>query len=732
MQRKGFGANPMMGGQDFGRGQAGVHGLIQGYGALEGDSFPAKPSIGNSNQRTSASSNINKPVTQAKPVTKPVQRAAQPPPMASPKKPVIPTASIAAPKSTVNSRKNAPGDFRSPQPTTISKMADLYGNPVAAGSAMRANAFMGTSPAQAQLTGPKASFSVNGLKKFINELVPHLKSGDINTQEILASSAVLNKQGIKLFDFTSGRTGNELVSDESLNSEHSNLVKATQLYQNPSLSFNISPANLRQGKVGDCYILGTLSVMAISPGNIKRLLEDKGDSAVVWLCDSGAWKLFSIKKVFPAAGGCPVYASSLDNCIWQMVIEKAFACMYRGYDRLELGHSSSAMRELTGCGTEYIELENPQEAWAKIRSFLGQGFIMTASSKVSGVASNYITPKHCYGVLDAREVTVQGKPARYLKLMNPIAHNSAKPQVPGALPAISANDLGAFWYPFQLVTKDFEVITCGKINPDMVYSWHTVKGEQTGTGLFMAKGAKGDRVTFSFNHKSLRHYMQQNLETIMKTKYGVARMIVFRLQPEFEILGFGFHALQNVRVEVTLDDAQPVYVFLDIDYDQDFLDEYTLSAMGSSPVVLQREPNAEKFLAQGTNKLNFIKFLLFQAAIFGSKMQVAKTSPFKLDECVYSSKAQGQLKGMRRYYGQVLGYVSFVYINETSNTTCQETLLPVELQNVKEYWPKSLKGGNFCFVLGPDSAEVIVLKFGSQNNCSHVSRIQNKYVLQSS
>jgi hypothetical protein len=82
---------------------------------------------------------------------------------------------------------------------------------------------------------------------------------------------------------------------------------------------------------------------------------------------------------------------------------------------------------------------------------------------------------------------------------------------------------------------------------------------------------------------------------------------------------------------------------------------------------------------------------------------------------------------MVRYYGQSLGYIAFVYSNMTSNITLEESLIPAELKNVYEYWPAGVKIADISLVLKPGDVEVILLKFGSDNNCSHTSRIQSKY-----
>lgn len=646
-----------------------------------------------------------------------------------------------APKPTTTMPKRTIPSTSQPKPAASSgvKIGGTIGNVKSPAPASKATGGIAapkvpSSSVAKSSSGRKASMDGDSASQILAMLKATIKpiTGDLGVQ--ITAKNILERPGLRLFDFSESGHNAEVITDDALNQQYPNSVKAKDLYENPTLTWNIAPSNLKQGQLGDCYILGSMAVIASNPANIKRLLEDKGDSAEVWLCDSGCWRLVRLKKTFPVSGSKPTFASSKDNCIWQMVLEKAFACLYNGYDRLELGHSSVALRELTGCATEYIELDDPNAAWQSIKSHLASGNIITGSSKVSGLSDNGITPKHCYSVLAAKEANVGGKTIRFIQLMNPVSQYSNPPP----LNAEAAKQLGSgqtadvFWYQFASVLKNFEVLTCCKIKPDLCYSWSRVlnPGQKKNHAIFRLVGQPGENISLSFNHKNLRHYMKQNLDSIMKTKYGVARVIAFSLDQagSIEILGAGFHALQNVKVDFTLTTSECL-VFVDIDYDQKFLDEYTLSASSNTPVYIQRELQADSWLSSEDYKEKFIKAFLFKLAVGGGKMQVNKNSDIRFTLNEYNSKTEGRLNDLLRYYGQALGYIAFVYFNKTKKVTLEETLLPVELKNVFACYPAGVKLDSLTLSLKPGDAEVIILKFGPANNCSHTSRIQSKYVL---
>jgi len=722
-----------MGGADFGKAQKSMQGMMDIYGSLGGAepktsvSKPAPvkspvPSKNTAAPARGASSGIAIGGSKApQPKATPTQSVSgqgylshlpSNPPGKLPSKPLVtqsPAKGSSVPPKAVAQPNLKPQQNDTPGQGFLSHMAEEQ---------------PGQSVPLKNLDGSTGTITQDSIRSFCLDLKKRLKEIPTDLAQAVEARKVLDKPGLRLFDFSEGGPANEVITDQQINADY-NMAKAKDLYDNPTISWNIVPSNLKQGSIGDCYILGSLSVVANHPENIKRLMEDKQGDVEVWLCDSGCWKKIVMNKSFPVSNNRPIFASPKDNCIWQMVLEKAFACMYKGYDRLELGHSSVAMGELTGCATEYIELENPVEAWNNILSFLNEKYVITGSSKVTGLSTTTITPKHCYAVLGAKEVTYQNKKIKYINLMNPMSAWAEPPALPQEVAKqLSAQSHDVFWYPFASLLKDFEVLTCCKIKPDLTYSWSRVlnPAQKSNTAIFRLATTPGDSLSISFNHKNLRHYTKQSLESIMKTKYAVTRVVAFTFSKEgsLRVLGYGFHSLHSIRMQLEIDTTD-VYLFVDIDYAQKLTDEFTVSASAKNPVLFQREHEVEKFILEGSNKAYLIKLLLYHAALNSSSVQTSKQTPLHLTQHEYKHKTHGPQPALRRLYGQALGYISFVYHNGTKGCTLRETYSPTELKNVVEFLPKNLK--NYKLVLPPNHGEVVVLKFGPENNCSHVSRI---------
>jgi len=72
----------------------------------------------------------------------------------------------------------------------------------------------------------------------------------------------------------------------------------------------------------------------------------------------------------------------------------------------------------------------------------------------------------------------------------------------------------------------------------------------------------------------------------------------------------------------------------------------------------------------------------------------------------------------------MLGYVAFVYFNEGKTETLEEEYQEKELRNVEWFFPWN-KQYNLKkkVTVGPGEVKATILKFGWENNCGHLSRI---------
>ena len=143
----------------------------------------------------------------------------------------------------------------------------------------------------------------------------------------------------------------------------------------------ISARDIRQGSVGNCWLIAAIASAAKYPAIIKNLfhtqhLSDKGRYDLQFWNDSrgtaGAWERVTIDDFIPCRKRSrnpnrrvskPFFAtSSLEGEVWPMILEKAFVKFVSGsYHRLQGGSPIWAWRAMTGSKATavYEQTERP-------------------------------------------------------------------------------------------------------------------------------------------------------------------------------------------------------------------------------------------------------------------------------------------------------------------------------------------------------------------------------------
>ncbi len=220
----------------------------------------------------------------------------------------------------------------------------------------------------------------------------------------------------------------------------------SQLSQHPRLFGEEAAAiDVIQGALGDCYLLGAMSVVATRPELIRALFKHSSVEDgiyVVSLFVEGKWQFIVLDEFLPVgAGGALRFGSCRDaDSFWVPLLEKAHAKLFASYSVLDGGQTAEALLDLTGEGTETIEVE--QEHFGRLlesgqmektlKQWKKSRFLMGASIVKDGLGSeaklgNGLLAGHAYSVLDIKNpVTEKGflglvgnKRTVLLKVRNP-------------------------------------------------------------------------------------------------------------------------------------------------------------------------------------------------------------------------------------------------------------------------------------------------------------------------
>lgn len=330
-----------------------------------------------------------------------------------------------------------------------------------------------------------------------------------------------------------------------------------ELIHNVSLfGQDLRPEHIKQGALGDCYLLTCLSVLSEKPNLIRRLffpqeLSKEGMYAIT-LCDSGEWKTLVIDNVVPCRDAMhgPAFSRNGDNGQWVALMEKAYAKMFGSYQAIESGTSLTAFRALTGAPTEYYDLKaqeiagNTEIIWSYLTAMLDNGFLLTASSireidnnSIHDLKSKGIIGSHSYSVLDAKQIDLgNGTTERLVKLRNPWGNkqwtgawsdgsNNWNDYTLRQANHYKNNKNGIFWMTVSDLQKNFcDLVTC-KCHATYKYSYIKVSQKRSfpdNLSMIQVSVKNTTNIYLSVVQKEQRHFLQK--VNTMEYKYSLMRV----------------------------------------------------------------------------------------------------------------------------------------------------------------------------------------------------------------
>eukprot|EP00930_Biecheleria_cincta_P096159 TRINITY_DN88033_c0_g1_i1.p1 TRINITY_DN88033_c0_g1~~TRINITY_DN88033_c0_g1_i1.p1 ORF type:complete len:524 (-),score=81.00 TRINITY_DN88033_c0_g1_i1:350-1921(-) len=192
----------------------------------------------------------------------------------------------------------------------------------------------------------------------------------------------------------------------------------------------VDPSDVAQGGVGDCWLLGSLSVVAMYPALFMKILGRVDHQKGVYEIKLYDFVDFTPRQVcvdmrLPSLNGHFMGATSKTEAeLWPSLVEKAFAKLYGSYQTLHHGAPADlALIGLTGYpAKQYMNyasfnphFEDPELMWAKLKLLCESGHIgCCAFSSGPGLVKN-----HVYGILGIREIGDY----RLIKIRNPWGHD---------------------------------------------------------------------------------------------------------------------------------------------------------------------------------------------------------------------------------------------------------------------------------------------------------------------
>jgi hypothetical protein len=184
-------------------------------------------------------------------------------------------------------------------------------------------------------------------------------------------------------------------------------------YTEIKLFDTIDPNDIKQGQLGNCYFLATLSALAEFPERVKRIFTtlktNKFGAYSVIIYINGIPTEVLVDDYFPCLEGKPLFSKPVGNELWVMLLEKAWAKLFKEYTIAEGGLPHQAMEYLMGAPSQGFsdqekegnKFQDPEELGNLFFECDRMGFLLSAGTKGQGEAKSDqgIVAGHAYTMM---------------------------------------------------------------------------------------------------------------------------------------------------------------------------------------------------------------------------------------------------------------------------------------------------------------------------------------------
>eukprot|EP01080_Neovahlkampfia_damariscottae_P010187 gene10187-2606_t len=201
----------------------------------------------------------------------------------------------------------------------------------------------------------------------------------------------------------------------------------------------IDPDDIRQGEIGDCYLLGALGVLSTQPRLVRNLIRPQRYSPngiyEIKLFISGKWESILIDDYLPVNKKGKVIFGHSESIHenWVSLIEKGYSKFKGNYKNIESGSMREAMEQLTGGFGDILNLREDKryneknkkrrkEIFNDLLKWKNNFALLATSTEfdldfASTPKPNKlgIVPQHAYSILNVQEVDGH----QLIKLRNP-------------------------------------------------------------------------------------------------------------------------------------------------------------------------------------------------------------------------------------------------------------------------------------------------------------------------
>ena len=194
----------------------------------------------------------------------------------------------------------------------------------------------------------------------------------------------------------------------------------------------------------------------------------------------GKWMVIDVDEYIPCQGNSPAFSKAIDDSLWVILLEKAWAKLYSSYKRIESGFPQETLHDLTGAPLYSITLAtmDKEKEWKYLLEATRLEYAMVCSSNPgsdSETSQSGVVQGHAYTLLAVATLNFNGQLHRLVKLRNPWGKvefkgqwsdfdpnwNYVDPKEKQKLGFKNDREDGAFFIGFDVFCAEFKSITVG-------------------------------------------------------------------------------------------------------------------------------------------------------------------------------------------------------------------------------------------------------------------------------